>query len=77
VAKLLDIHPPVVYYRKRRFDALGLLGLTTHTWASTPNTTRVPVQAMMEVFQRLDNNPLFGHYRVKMAWIPWDIGMAT
>jgi transposase InsO family protein len=67
VAALLDIQPPVVYYWKRRFDALGLLGLTTHTRASTPITTRVPVQAMMEVFQLLDNNPLLGHYRVKMA----------
>jgi hypothetical protein len=35
--------------------------------ASTPITTRVSVQVMMEVFQRLDNNPLLGHYRVKMA----------
>jgi transposase InsO family protein len=67
VAALLEIQPPVVYYWKRRFDALGLLGLTTHTRASTPITTRVPVQAMMEVFQLLDNNPLLGHYRVKMA----------
>ncbi len=25
------------------------------------------VQAMMDVFQLLDNNPLLGHYRVKMA----------
>ena len=67
VAALLDIQPPVVYHWKRRFDALGLLGLTTHTRASTPIATRVPVQAMMEVFQLLDNNPLLGHYRVKMA----------
>jgi transposase InsO family protein len=67
VATLLAIQPPVVYHWKRRFDALGLLGLTTHTRASTPITTRVPVQAMMEVFQLLDNNPLLGHYRVKMA----------
>jgi hypothetical protein len=63
----LDIQPPVVYHWKRRFDALGLLGLATHTQARTPITTQVPVQAMMEVFQRLDNNPLVGHYRVKMA----------
>jgi transposase InsO family protein len=67
VAALLDIQPLVVYHWKRRFDALGLLGLATHTRASTPITTRVPVQAMMEVFQLLDNNPLLGHYRVKMA----------
>lgn len=33
----------------------------------TPITTRVSVQAMMEVFQLLDTNPLLGHYRVKMA----------
>jgi hypothetical protein len=31
------------------------------------STTGVPVQVMMEVFQLLDNNPLLGHYRVKMA----------
>jgi transposase len=67
VAKLLAIQPPVVYHWKRRFDAAGLLGLTTRTRVSTPLTTRVPVQAMMEVFQLLDNNPLLGHYRVKMA----------
>lgn len=30
-------------------------------------TMRVSVQAMMDVFQLLDNNPLLGHYRVKMA----------
>jgi transposase InsO family protein len=51
VAKLLDIQAPVVYHWKRRFDAAGLLGLTTRTRASTPLTTRVPVQVMMEVFQ--------------------------
>jgi transposase len=67
VAKLLAIQPPVVYHWKRRFDAAGLLGLTTRTRAHTPLATRVPVQAMMEVFQLLDNNPLLGHYRVKMA----------
>jgi transposase InsO family protein len=39
----------------------------SRTRAGTPLTTRVPVQAMMEVFQLLDNNPLLGHYRVKMA----------
>ena len=31
----------------------------------------------MEVFQLLDNNPLLGHYRVKMALDPWGIAMAT
>jgi hypothetical protein len=29
--------------------------------------SRVSVQVMMEVFQVLDNNPLLGHSRVKMA----------
>ncbi len=67
VAKLLAIQPLVVYHRKRRFAASGLLGLTARTRARIPLTTRVPVQAMMEVFQLLDNNPLLGHYRVKMA----------
>src|SRR5437870_9647428 len=32
-----------------------------------PMTMRVSVQAMMDVFQLMDNNPLLGHYRVKMA----------
>jgi transposase len=67
VAKLLAIQLPVVYHWKRRFDAAGLLGLTTRTRAGTPFATRVPVQAMMDVFQLLDNNALLGHYRVKMA----------
>jgi transposase InsO family protein len=67
VAALLEIQPPVVYDWKRRFAAWGWLGLTTHTRASTPITTRVPVQAMMEVFQVLDNHPLLGHDRVTMA----------
>lgn len=67
MAKLVDIQPPVVSHWKRRFDAAGLLGLTTRTRARTPLTTRVSVQAMMEVFQRLDNHPLRGRYRVKMA----------
>jgi transposase len=67
VAKLLDIQPAVVYHWKRRFNAAGLLGLTTRPRAGTPITVRVPVPVIMEVFQRLDNNPLLGHYRVKMA----------
>lgn len=67
VAKLLAIRPAVVYYWKYRFTAAGLLGLTTRQRAGTPITTRVSVQGMMEVFQLLDNNPLLGHYRVKMA----------
>ena len=67
VAKLLAIQPPVVYHWKRRFDAAGLLALTTRPRVGTPPATRAPVQAMMDVFQLLDNNPLLGHYRVKMA----------
>ena len=57
----------MVYEWKRRFAAAGLLGLTTRARAGTPITTRVSVQVMMEVFQLLDNNPLLGHSRVKMA----------
>jgi hypothetical protein len=58
----------VVYDWSRRFAASGLLlGLTTRARAGPPITTRVSVQVMMEVFQLLDNNPLLGHSRVKMA----------
>jgi hypothetical protein len=67
VAKLLAIQPAVVYLSKRRFAALGLLGLTTQRRVGTPITTRLSVQVVMEVFQLLDNNPFLGHYRVKMA----------
>ena len=67
VAALLAIQPPVVYHWKRRFNAAGLLGLTTRPRTGTPITVRVPVHVIMEVFQLLDNNPLLGHYRVKMA----------
>jgi transposase InsO family protein len=67
VAKLLAIQPAVVYHWKRRFAALGLLGLTPQRRVGTPLTTRLSVQVIMEVFQLLDNNPLLGHYRVKMA----------
>jgi transposase InsO family protein len=67
VAKLLGIQVAVVYYWQRRFHAWGLVGLTTQTRTETPITMRVSVQAMMDVFQLLDNNPLLGHYRVKMA----------
>lgn len=67
VAKLLDIQPAVVYHWKRRFDAAGLLGLTTRPRTGPPIPTRIPVQVSLEVFQLLDNNPLLGHYRVKMA----------
>ena len=41
--------------------------MSTRPRERTSITTRVSVQVMMEVFQRLDNNPLLGHYRVKMA----------
>jgi transposase InsO family protein len=67
VAALLEIQPAVVYHGTRRFDAAGLLGLTTRPRAGTPLTTRVPVPVIMEVFRLLDNNPLLGHSRVKMA----------
>jgi transposase len=67
VAALLAIDPHVVYYWQRRFKADGLLGLSTRPRERTSITTRVSVQVMMEVFQLLDNNPLLGHYRVKMA----------
>jgi transposase len=67
VAKLLAIQVAVVYYWQRRSQALGLVGLTTQPRTDTPITMRVSVQAMMDVFQLLDNNPLVGYYRVKMA----------
>jgi transposase len=67
VAALLAIDPHVVYYWQRRFRADGLLGLSTRPRERTLINTRVSVQVMMEVFQLLDNNPLLGHYRVKMA----------
>jgi transposase len=67
VAKLLGIQVAVVSQWQRRFHTWGLVGLTTQTRTDTPITMRVSVQAMMEVFQLLDNNPLLGHYRVKMA----------
>jgi transposase InsO family protein len=67
VAALLAVDPHVVYRWQRRFKANGLLGLSTRPRERTSITTRVSVQVMMEVFQLLDNNPLIGHYRVKMA----------
>src|SRR5262249_2302369 len=67
IAKLLDIQVAVVYYWQHRFQAFGLVGLATQSRTATPITMRVSVQAMMDVFQLLDNNPLVGHYRVKMA----------
>jgi hypothetical protein len=67
IAHLLAIQPAVVYDWQRRFTACGLPGLTTRTREETAITPRVSVQAMMEVFPLLDNNPLLGHYRVKMA----------
>jgi len=67
IAALLAIDPHVVYYWQRRFTTFGLVGLTTRSREETAITTRVSVQAMMDVFQLLENNPLLGHYRVKMA----------
>jgi len=67
IASLLAIDPHVVYYWRQRFQAFGLLGLATRTREATPITMRVSLQVMMEVFQLLDNHPLLGHYRVKMA----------
>jgi Homeodomain-like domain len=67
VAALLAIDPPVVYYWQRRFKVDGLLGLSTRPRERTSISTRVSVQVMMEVFQLLDNHPLLGHYRGKMA----------
>ena len=67
VATLLAIDPHVVYHWQRRFKADGLLGLSTRPRERASISTRVPVQVVMEVFQLLDNNPLLGHYRVKMA----------
>jgi transposase len=67
IALLLAIDPHVVYYWQRRFKTGGLLGLSTRPRRRTSIAGRVSVQVMMEVFQLLDNNPLLGHYRVKMA----------
>jgi transposase len=67
IALLLAIDPHVVYYWQRRFKMSGLLGLSTRPRRRTSIASRVSVQVMMEVFQLLDNNPLLGHYRVKMA----------
>jgi hypothetical protein len=68
VAQLLAIQPAVVDDGSRRFQAFGLEGLTTRTRVEAPSTTRVSVQAMIDVFQRLDNTPWLGPYRVQMAW---------
>jgi transposase InsO family protein len=67
IALLLAIDPHVVYYWQRRFKTSGLLGLSTRPRRRTSMASRVSVPVMMEVFQLLDNNPLLGHYRVKMA----------
>jgi hypothetical protein len=67
LAKLFAIQPAVVYDWAQRFQVFGLEGLTTRTRVEAPITPRVSVQAMMDVFQLLDNTPLLGHYRVKMA----------
>jgi transposase len=67
IAALLAIDPHLIYRWQRRFKAGGLLALSTQRREPTSISTRVSVQVMMEVFQLLDNNPLLGHYRVKMA----------
>jgi hypothetical protein len=67
IAALLAIDPHLVYHWQRRFKAGGLLALSTQRRGPSSITTRVPVHVMMEVFPWLDNNPLLGHYRVKMA----------
>jgi transposase len=67
IAALLAIDPHLVYRWQRRFKAGGLLALSTRRREPASISTRVSVQVMMEVFQLLDNNPLLGHYRVKMA----------
>ena len=67
VAQLLAIQPAVVDDGKRRFAALGLLGLSTQRRVGTPLTARLSVQVIMAVFQLLDNHSLLGPYRVKMA----------
>jgi hypothetical protein len=64
---LLAIDPHLVYHWQCRLKAGGLLAVSTHRRRPASITTRVPVHVMMEVFQLLDNNPLLGHYRVKMA----------
>ena len=67
VAHLLSIRADVVYHWRRRFKDSGLLGLSTRARVRTPIATRVSVEAMTKVFELIDNNPLLGHYRVKMA----------
>jgi transposase len=67
IAARLAIDPHLSYRWQRRFKAGGLLALSTPRREPTSISTRVSVQVMMEVFQLLDNNPLLGHYRVKMA----------
>ena len=67
IPKFFAIQPAVVYDWAQRFQAFGLEGLTTRTRVEAPITTRVSVQAMMDVFQRLDHHPWLGHDRVKMA----------
>lgn len=67
MARLFAIQGAGVYDWSCRFHTLGLVGLTTRTRLETPIPTRVSVQAMMEVFQLLENQPRLGHYRVKMA----------
>jgi hypothetical protein len=67
MAALLATDPHLVYRWQRRFKAGGLLALSTRRREPASISTQVSVQVMMEVFQWLDNHPLLGHYRVKMA----------
>jgi hypothetical protein len=67
VAQRFALQPAVVYDWSRRFQALGLEGLATRRRVETPITRHVSVQAMMDVFQLLDNTPRLGHDRVQMA----------
>jgi hypothetical protein len=75
VAALLAIEPYGVYDGQRRFKADGLLGLRTRPWERTWISPRVSVQ-VMDVFQLLDNHPLRGHDRVKLAFEALGIAMA-
>src|SRR5690349_12679122 len=67
VAHLLGIQVAVVYAWQRRCTTCGLIGLTTQSRSDTPIPMRGSGQALMDVCQLLDHNPLVGHYRVKMA----------
>jgi hypothetical protein len=67
-AAWLAIDPQVVAGWQRRFKADGRLGVRTRPRERPSIRTRVSVQVMREVFQRLDNNPLLGHSRGQGVW---------